>query len=283
MLDPTAVVLAFGEACAAGDGDAAAAQCSVAGLTGPGDTGERFFRQAARKGFSLRPVVPAWLAEGRAVVAALVLVPARSGPVGVAFVLLVVEGGAWRIEAIVKEVHRAGAFVQGWLGALTRWEDLPPFPPAEAVWQGILAEIPEDLPADFDARGAFIDELREIGPVPFAHLGTRGLPALGRGAVGVRLERSDRPLPDERWVLVDVGPTGPVFRRVVGQAAPEDLVLGVPIPWATFARGAEPPMPPAAAADPEALATFRAQARAILTDALGDALTGLDDAPGDRP
>ncbi len=281
MLDPTAVVLAFGEACAAGDGDAAAACCSPAGLSGPGDSGERFFRQAARKGFSLRPVVPAWMDGGRAVVAALVMVPARKAPVGVAFVLLVAAAEGWRIEAIVKEVHRAGAFLEGWLGALTRWEELGPFPAAEAVWQGILAEIPQDLPADFDTRGAFIDELRSIGPVPFATLGTRGLPAIGRGALGIRLERPDRPLPDERWLLVDDGPGGPALRRVVTRPAPEDLVLGLPIPWDRYARGAEPPLPPAAAADPEALATFRMQARAVLADALGAALADLDDGPGD--
>jgi hypothetical protein len=204
-----------------GHADDADARVLCAAWDEPGDAPGRFVRQARARGFRIRVLPPVWVGPGgRAAVASALFPRDAAVPRDVPWLLLsdvgAASGGpaAWRIEAIVREHARAGAWVAGWIGARMRPEELPACPIPSRL--GMRA-----TPETDDAWRA----LSASSPVPgFAHV----LPGTDRRLIRVESELGTR------WVAL----AGDEVRAVVTHPDWVDLLEGLDVPWDTLARWA---------------------------------------------
>ncbi len=225
------VVQRFADALGAADDSDARALCAA--WDEPGDAPGRFVRQARTRGLRLRLLPPVWVtASGRAALGSALFVRDAPVPRDAPWVLLSDRGGAagvasdWRIEAVVRDHARAGAWLAGWIGARTRPEELPACPVPSRV----------GLRASAEAAHAWRSLLAASPQPGFAHV----LPGTDR-----RLIRVESTL-GTRWVAL----AGDEVRAVVTHPDWVDLLEGLDVPWQDFGRWAPamPESPPLTAA-----------------------------------
>lgn len=192
-----------------GPGVDAAVQALVTprGQTSHGDAGARFVRQVARKGLTLQ--VDTHVARPpRGLLG--VHLSRDEREVGSALLLLRQEEGAWRLEGVTRSAAHAAGWLDGALGALLTWDELPTRPALLQVAHGLLQAAanppyPDDDPAEHQV-------LSELGGVLAAGwtlrpVQTAVVPFTDRGAIGLAYAGPEGQT-DTRWVYVHRDHTG---------------------------------------------------------------------------